>query len=388
MLLYFSLVFLTFTSKVLSFNSYKSLPEDAKLFFTELSFKYGHPAKEYRVVTEDGYILQLFRWPGKSKIPVLLMHGLFSTADSWILRGNTSLPVALVNAGYDVWIGNIRGNKYSRRHSNLNPNKRKFWNFSFHELAVYDLSAIIDTVLDKTGAKKINAMGHSQGNSIFYVLSSTRPEYNEKVNLLIALSPVCYFNNAQPPVNNVLEFIPIFGRITKGFVAEIFGPGLIRVLLENICPIPDLGYFICAENILFPLAGFNKAELGPDFVPVLTTHFPSSSSLKNLLHLAQVYDRKIFAAYDYGPRNVLVYNSTEPPEYDLNKVTMPVVLIAAKNDRLSTLKDVELLRRKLPNVVGELVMEPDKFNHIDYLWGEHTNVYLHPFILSVLEKYS
>jgi len=36
-------------------------------------------------------------------------------------------------AGYDVWLGNNRGNKYSRRHININPDKdfKKFFDFSF-----------------------------------------------------------------------------------------------------------------------------------------------------------------------------------------------------------------------------------------------------------------
>ncbi len=48
----------------------------------------------------------------------------------------------LANIGYDVWLGNNRGNKYSRSHISLNPDKDKnFWDFSFHEMGKYDLDS-------------------------------------------------------------------------------------------------------------------------------------------------------------------------------------------------------------------------------------------------------
>jgi lysosomal acid lipase/cholesteryl ester hydrolase len=35
----------------------------------------------------------------------------------------------LSDAGYDVWLGNARGNMYSRRHEYLTTHEKKFWNF-------------------------------------------------------------------------------------------------------------------------------------------------------------------------------------------------------------------------------------------------------------------
>lgn len=41
-----------------------------------------------------------------------------------------SLPFRLVEEGYDVWFGNNRGNKYSKKSTKFTSSKPEFWNFS------------------------------------------------------------------------------------------------------------------------------------------------------------------------------------------------------------------------------------------------------------------
>ena len=105
---------------------------------------------------------------GKPGPPVFMQHGIMANADSFILNKPDVTPAfAAVNAGYDVWLGNSRGNNYSTKHVSLDMKKdaEKYWDFGWEEMGKYDLPASLDYVSKESGSEKIAYLGHSQGTT-------------------------------------------------------------------------------------------------------------------------------------------------------------------------------------------------------------------------------
>ncbi|XP_063627480.1 lipase 1-like [Cydia splendana] len=291
--------------------------------FTELSRQCGFNAEEFDVITEDGYILKLFHIRGKKK-PVLLVHGIGDTSNTWVLRGNKSLAIALAREGYDVWTGNVRGNRYGRKHVHLNPDTDEtFWDFSFHEIGYYDWPAMIDRVLKETNETKLCAIAHSQGSTSFLVLSSLRPEYNQKIELLIALAPVAFLDHTGPVVASLVKRGPVILTTLKTLrINELFADhNAEKKLIELLCSQGVLGENICSVVPLGMIGGYNPDGIELEFVSVIFNQYPAGTSRKALEHYTQIFLSGKFAQFDYGPvKNRRVYGNVTPLEYDLSKI--------------------------------------------------------------------
>jgi pimeloyl-ACP methyl ester carboxylesterase len=115
--------------------------------------------ERHTVTTEDGYILSLMRivpkkQEFKTRKPVLLQHGLGSNGLHWLGRSHRremANPVAMMEEGYDVWLGNNRGSTYSLEHTELSWQGNKYWDFSWAEMGRHDVPANMEYIYNATG---------------------------------------------------------------------------------------------------------------------------------------------------------------------------------------------------------------------------------------------
>lgn len=174
--------------------------------FVEMCEAFGYEAHEHIVQTKDGYLLGLHRIcrtrsettaarkrprscgirPKLLNKPVIYMHhGLMMNSEVWVcnLEQERQLPFVLVEQGYDVWFGNNRGNKYSKKHITMNSSEVNFWNFCLDDFALRDIPDSIDYILSATQAKTTSYIGFSQGTAQAFATLSINPRLNEVVNL-------------------------------------------------------------------------------------------------------------------------------------------------------------------------------------------------------------
>ena len=46
---------------------------------------------------------------------------------------NICLGFLLADLGYDVWMMNARGNRYARKHLDMNVSDKNYWNFRYNK---------------------------------------------------------------------------------------------------------------------------------------------------------------------------------------------------------------------------------------------------------------
>ncbi|XP_025066247.1 lysosomal acid lipase/cholesteryl ester hydrolase-like [Alligator sinensis] len=358
---------------------------------SEIVRYHGYPAEEHEVVTEDGYILSINRIPGgknsgnKGKRPVVfLQHPLLGDATHWISNlPNNSLGFILADAGYDVWLGNSRGNTWSSKHKTLKPSQKEFWRFSFDEMGKYDLPAAVYFILEKTGQKQLYYVGHSEGTAIGFTAFSTNPELAQKIKVFFALGPVATITYATGPLIKVGTFPESLIKFFFGNKGIFQQYELLKKLVINLCT--HLSKF-CTSVLSF-VGGCTMANLNMSRVGMYVAHSPAGTSVQNLLHWRQVYFAKQFQAYDYASnvKNMEKYNQTTPPAYEIEKLKMPTAIWSGGHDLLANPKDMDMLIPRFTNLVFYECFP--EWEHLDFIWGLDAAKRMYTKIIDLMKKY-
>uniref|UniRef100_A0A8C2R1L3 Lipase n=1 Tax=Capra hircus TaxID=9925 RepID=A0A8C2R1L3_CAPHI len=329
---------------------------EAFMNISEIIQHKGYPCEEYEVLTEDGYILSVNRIPqglvqlnktGPRPV-VLLQHGLLGDASNWISNlPNNSLGFILADAGFDVWLGNSRGNTWSRKHKTLSIDQDEFWAFSYDEMARFDLPAVMNFILQKTGQEKIYYVGYSQGTTMGFIAFSTMPELAQKIKMYFALAPIATIKYAKSPGTKFL-LLPdmmikgLFGkreflyqtRFLRQFVIYLCG----QVIMDQIC-----------SNIILLLGGFNAKNMNMVSGSLCGEFAMNSGELR---------------AFDWGSETK---NLEKEIRYRVRDMTVPTAMWTGGQDWLSNPEDVRTLLSEVTNLIYHKNIP--EWAHVDFIWG-------------------
>ncbi|XP_031639999.1 lipase 3-like, partial [Contarinia nasturtii] len=363
---------------------------------------HGYNVEKHSVVTEDGYILGIFRMskgynsPGKG-VPVLLMHSLLESSNQWTVLGPNSLAYLLADAGYDVWLGNARGTQASRAHvywphHQTMPDplalEMKFWKFSWHEIAIFDLPEFIDLILGWTNSKKLHYVGFSQGTTALMVLTSMRPEYNSKIIEANLLAPVAYMAHVN---HGLLTFLSNAENELKTVLDKL---SLYKLTLENM-KLVEIVKTLCEAWHQKPLAKcdlvhsqLESTQLNETSIPLIVEHAPAGISSQQLFHYGQLVNNKRFQPYDYRDdwMNRQIYGSSPPSEYDLTRITVPINLFSSHADDKTPLEDVNKLRSQLRSVKLDHIVTVPHFGHTDFAYSRNVRTAVYDKLLTVMNN--
>ncbi|KAL6011319.1 hypothetical protein ACLOJK_001765 [Asimina triloba] len=360
---------------------------------------HGYPCAEYKVKTQDGYILSVQRIPNgrggsgsrENKQPVLLQHGVLMDGMTWLLQStDQSLGFVLADTGFDVWIANSRGTRWSRRHESLDPSDlviflssqsipgrsrisfeapQAFWNWTWDEMAEFDLRAVLDFVHSQTG-QKVDYVGHSMG-TLIALAAFSQGKLMDRIRSAALLCPVAYLSHMTTATGQ-LAAKAFVGEITTGLGIPEFNPKgkVVGDFLKTLCADPSVDCY----DLMTAFTGKNCC-LNESTVDLFLKNEPQSTATKNMVHLAQTVRDGVVRKFDYGnvAVNIMQYGEKSPPIYDLPSIphNLPLFLSYGGQDALADPRDVDLLLDALKLHDGDklTVQFVEDFAHADFVMG-------------------
>jgi len=358
---------------------------------------HGYPAETHYVTTSDGYILQLHRISGprhtnvKKPSPVaFLQHGLLDASSTWVMNlPQQSLGFILADHGFDVWLGNVRGNTYSTNHTVLSTKDPKFWDFSFDDMAAIDLPEMIGYVLKTVEADDLMYVGHSQGTEIAFIEFSRNQELAKHINFYVALAPVARITHVEGFFKYFSWTVPTMEKFFAKLGINDFMPSSAWLKEFGIlfCPMMHLTKKLC-EEVFMVMIGFDADNFNSTRIPVYASHCPAGTSVKNMLHWYQLYKSGVLQAWDFGneKENLAHYNSTTPPQYDVSTLNIPTMFAAGGNDFLGDPRDLAWLEGQMaPGIIIHNIFFDD-YNHLDLVWGLDVADKVYKYILEEAKR--
>jgi alpha-beta hydrolase superfamily lysophospholipase len=328
------------------------------------------PTRHY-AHTQDGWRIALHHHPppaGGHGAAVILCHGMGSNRFNLDGPGRVSLARHLQRTGYDAWVLELRGAGYSRRRLRLPPVP---WSWTFEDYVQHDVPAALHLVRELTGQRRVLWVGHSLGGMIAYasLLSPAADAFagvvtlaspgmtdigHEAIDRWIALRRLLWLAPPRVPTRALAWLgAPLARAIARSF----------RTLVRDWFWHPD--------------------NLDLEVVRFMMRHGIEDLPRSLLLEFARWYETKRMSdrydLFSFGDH--------------LDRVRVPILVIAGGRDRLTPPADLERLVGRLGSrdktffVAGHASGLAHEYSHVDLVLGRHAPDEIYPRVTAWLDAH-
>ena len=78
------------------------------------------------------------------------------------------------------------------------------------------------------------------------------------------------------------------------------------------------------------------------------------------------------------------YGRIEPPAIDISKITTPIALFVRYADGVACVADNEVLASRLPNLLGNHLVDYEGWNHMDFIMAIDADTLVHNKVLEYM----
>jgi len=319
-------------------------------------------------VTIDDWPLTIEHFPAaegkpKKKFPILVCHGAGANREYFKAQNQDSLIAHLQKAGYDVWLMDLRGRPeagppgyWFGKHT---------YTYSMDDYIKEDLDTAIKFVLEKTGASKINYIGHSMGGIIMHARLGSYAE-NRVANFIAIASPMHF-----APYN---QWMFTVYRMRDGMAILPVLPASPSIAFASYLP------FFSKNPLIRTVV--NPNNIDSEILNILARQSINNMSkieVRQFLHMTE---------------NSGIHSLDQKTNYreNLKNIHAPVLLIAGRRDELAdplTVRDVYdrvASKDKSLLIFSRADGYIDDYGHTDLVIGKKAHIEVHPRIIDWLDK--